>query len=495
MKLAIIVGVSSYQNCSSLEACRNDVSVMGSVLNQLNKFDDICEISGSPKAYEAKQRITEFVNKHKSEEVEELVFYYTGHGARYEDDFFYVFSDFSENKKEVTGLRNTELDGLIRNLSPNLTLKIIDACYAGNNYVKSESDIKPILEKSAKENELNKLYFLHSSSSEEQSLATNEFSLFTKSFFESLTQNEGAIRVRDIMAYVADDMHAGGHPKPTFVVQADNTEIFGDITSGLIDYIKDSLSLDTNSIESNSEGSSDKPVLSLIDIIKQKSDNEYCDKDEGFNNIEIIRRMFEQENWHEEIIEIFDFEYKEVEYSIPNENAIARWLIDNKSEGYFLEPDYKTKTYHAQEYVEVPKKPVTGLHRALLSGFAGFEDDVDYKLEKVEKSEQVLSGISFTTSTPFKAYQVFLTPKYKSVETYVTTVVPVFSRNSLVVFYCSEVLNYIGWDSVSRPLCNKWKIHKLALKDSTAIENFCASQIDFIRDFVMKDVESKIGGH
>ncbi|ELV8728819.1 caspase family protein, partial [Vibrio fluvialis] len=230
MNLAILIGVSQYENCSDLSACGNDVEIMSNIITQLDKYDDVCVISNSPKAYEAKQKITAFINKHKDSKVDELVFYYTGHGARFDDDFFYIFSDFSEGRREVSGLRNSELDGLIRNLEPELTIKVVDACFAGGNYVKSEADIKPILEKSAKENELNKLYFLHSSNSEETSLATSEYSLFSNSFFKSLTQNEGDIRYRDFMAYVADDMAVNGYPKPTFVVQAENTEIFGEVS-------------------------------------------------------------------------------------------------------------------------------------------------------------------------------------------------------------------------------------------------------------------------
>jgi uncharacterized caspase-like protein len=77
---------------------------MHGVIEKLNKFDDTCVISGSHKAYEAKQKITEFVNKHKKSTVDELLFYFSGHGARYDDDFFYVFSDFSEKKKKYLDL-------------------------------------------------------------------------------------------------------------------------------------------------------------------------------------------------------------------------------------------------------------------------------------------------------------------------------------------------------------------------------------------------------
>lgn len=55
MKLAILVGVSDYQHCSSLNACKNDIEIMKSIFELLEKFDDICVITNSPKAFEAKK--------------------------------------------------------------------------------------------------------------------------------------------------------------------------------------------------------------------------------------------------------------------------------------------------------------------------------------------------------------------------------------------------------------------------------------------------------
>jgi hypothetical protein len=166
MNLAIVIGVSNYdsKNYPTLEACDNDILIMKDTLEKLNKYDDICYISNSPKAHEVKQKITEFITKHKTNSIDELFFYFSGHGDRNKDDFFYVLSDFNELKRETTGLRNTELDGLIKNLTPKLTIKVIDACFSGTTYIKSNNDnIEPIFKKSAQDNEFQNLYFFFSS--------------------------------------------------------------------------------------------------------------------------------------------------------------------------------------------------------------------------------------------------------------------------------------------------------------------------------------------
>lgn len=501
MNLAIIIGVSTYDHCDNLKACDNDIKVMNNVLLKLDKFDDICEIHDSPKAHDAKRQITEFVNKHKGNQVQELVFYFTGHGARFDDDFFYVFSDFSEKRKEVTGLRNTELDGLIRNLAPELTVKVVDACFSGSTYVKGEGDIKPILEKSAKQNELKNLYFLHSSSSDEESLATSEYSLFSLSFFKALTQNLGNIRHRDIMAYVADDMEQNGLPKPTFVVQADNTEIFGDISPELLQYINGVIGVSAadgdDDSKHNREGDAD--AKSFLQLVRAKSDEEYCTQEEGISNIKLLVDGIQDNAWASEITDVFTVEYMELEYNIPNEIEIGRWLKKNGAEKYFVIPTYKTETFSKQEYIPIPRKPLSKAYAGLIGSIAfgslfgiNHDEEVDYKLEKVEKTREILNGIEFTTSTPVKAFQVRFKPMFNSVENYVLTVVPVFSRKYLEVFSSIEVLSYTGWDSVSNPKCRGWKIKKILLKNDQEINKFCSERVASVTEFIIEDVCSKL---
>lgn len=193
MKLAIIIGVAEYQfsEFENLGACQNDAELFKEVLCDVSNIDDVLFLNKFVKAYEAKKQLTDFVSKHKTESVDELVFYFSGHGGRYEDDFFYIFSDFKEAKKEATGLRNTELDGMIRELNPNFFVKIVDACFSGTQYIKTESNTKIELEKSAKSNQLKDIYFMFSSRDNQTSIAGREYSKFTESLFTGLLDYTG----------------------------------------------------------------------------------------------------------------------------------------------------------------------------------------------------------------------------------------------------------------------------------------------------------------
>lgn len=498
MNLAIIIGVSNYDdiNYPTLKACDNDISIMKNTLEKLNKYEDICYISNSPKAHEVKQKITEFIKKHKAKTINELFFYFSGHGDRNRDDFFYVLSDFNESKRETTGLRNTELDGLIKNLSPKLTIKIIDACFSGTTYIKSNNDsIEPILKKSAEDNEFQNLYFFYSSNSEEESLANENISFFSESFFKSLLENHGDIRYRDIMAFVADDMNFNKYPEPIFITQANNTEIFGNITDELIAYLN--MEFDINP-ENNELLFEQKDVKenkiqdkSLFELIQEKSENEYCTKEEGFNNIKLLKDCFSVKNWPEDITTIFKIEINELEDFIQNKKGIGKWLKENDDEKYFAIPVYEEEIYYQEEYVAIPTKPNALKSISAFNRLYGRNEN-DYKLEKVEKVRKILKGISFTTEVPFEGIQLKFIPKFNAIEHYCFTIVPIFSRKTLLIFNVIETLEYKGWESIINPSYKNWKVKRLSLKRKDKIVKFTEDKIVSITKYITDEIKTKL---
>ena len=367
----------------------------------------------------------------------------------------------------------------------------MDACFSGTTYIKSNQDnIEPIFKKSADKNKLNNLYFFYSSSSEEESLANKDYSFFSKSFFKSLTQNTGKIRYRDIMAYVADDMSLNSYPEPMFIVQANNTEIFGEINKELIEYIDSEfpiLPMITNELKDNNvEKSKD-----LLSFIQQKSEKEYCTQNEGTANIQLIEELLQSDTWETDITDIFEIVIQELEYNIPNSTVIAKWLNKNSDEKYFIKPVYDSETYYVEEYIEVPEKP-NSLNPFDIPYSAFLGSAKDYKLEKIEKTRNVLKGISFTAETPFKAIQAKFKPKFNSVENYILTIVPIFSRKHLVIFNSIEVLEYNSWDSISQAKCIEWNKVELFLKDKDKIITFCENKRLDVTTYIIEDIKSKL---
>ena len=131
---------------------------MTEVVSNSGKFDEQIVLNSSPVSGDAKDKISSFVRKYQKQDVDEVFFYYTGHGTRNSDDFLFLFSDFNSSKPEQTSLRNSELDSMLKSLQPELTVKVVDACQAGTEYIKSDQDLKVIFEKSSTDS-FNKTYF------------------------------------------------------------------------------------------------------------------------------------------------------------------------------------------------------------------------------------------------------------------------------------------------------------------------------------------------
>ncbi|MGL5940707.1 MAG: caspase family protein [Waterburya sp.] len=225
-KIALLIGISNYQEENKLPACEADLSLMSEILRNTEKYDELAILDCRSESDKAKEKISSFIRKYQNQEVDEIFFYYTGHGMRYSEDFLFLFSDFTTSKLEQTSLRNSELDSMLKSLNPDLAVKVVDACHSGTEYIKSDQDLEVIFQKSSTES-FQKTYFLFSSSKAEYSVALKDYSVFTKSFAKSLVNYTGnSIRYRDIMAYISDDLTVKQYQTPLFIQQANNTEIF-----------------------------------------------------------------------------------------------------------------------------------------------------------------------------------------------------------------------------------------------------------------------------
>ena len=231
MNIGIVIGVSDYQNVASLPGCVNDARAMNQLLEMVGKCDDILYLTepDSTSSKSLKAKLTTFVNKYSSEKIEEVVFYFTGHGLFEEDQFYYVLTDYETSKKNQTCLGNDELDNRLRNLSADLTIKIVDACQSGTRYVKDPDSFQKYLHKSEKQ--FNKCYFYYSSQNDQYSYQNKEISDFTLSFLSAFADRDGQeIRYKDILDSLADSFSSNSSQTPFFVMQGSYTEVFGFIS-------------------------------------------------------------------------------------------------------------------------------------------------------------------------------------------------------------------------------------------------------------------------
>lgn len=245
MNVAIVIGVCNYKNAPDLSACFNDAQIINSIIQATNKYDDILFLDGQEiNSYDVKSSIIEFIKTHKEQPVQELFFYFSGHGKADEGDFYYITTDTSIEHINSTSLQNSELDTLLRELNPQLFVKIVDACNSGVSYIKGNSlapdDANSLLEKSIKQKDFNKCYFMSSSQFDQNSYASMKMSDFTNSFISCIINSPASnvIRYKHIVDAVSDYFENNKKQKPFFVLQADMTEEFCISTDELINLSK-----------------------------------------------------------------------------------------------------------------------------------------------------------------------------------------------------------------------------------------------------------------
>jgi hypothetical protein len=238
VNLGIILAVDLYVGeLSPLPGCRRDGKAMNQILRSEDRFDELLIIEGDTNSRSVKRRLIEFLERFKNQEVDEIVFYFSGHGEYSNDEFYYLLTDYQRTHQKSTSLENSELDDLFRSLKPELVVKIVDACHSGINYIKSASEFRGYLGEG--QARFKKLYFMYSSRADQSSYQNDNLSDFTWSIIKSITSTtSGNIRYKDVIDFVSDEFTTFGYQTPFFVTQADFTDVFCEATQHLKDSLK-----------------------------------------------------------------------------------------------------------------------------------------------------------------------------------------------------------------------------------------------------------------
>lgn len=457
MNLAILIGVSEYsnENISDLTACKNDANLINSLLKSTKKYDEILLIEKDTSSDNIKKQLTDFIKKHSAneeKEIEELFFYYSGHGQFQNEEFYYILSDFDFDRRNSTSLKNSELDNMLRNLSPNLTIKFIDACQSGVSYVKEPGEFK--IEKIINNGKqtFQNCYFMFSSHSTQASKATDKISFFTYSFLKAIFQSKnGDIRYADLINRIKDDFaQPNSTQTPYFITQADYTEVFCNVTNVIKKSVEDGLSsLAVTATKSEKNNSS----MTLLEIIEKEAED-YCrTPEEAYELLKKAREDLYSYNFSKELKSLYNITITDSTsyHNLPKRNTIGAQL--SKEEGYFI--DIKYGIEEVKEEIQISS--------ILKASSILYGNEPEKKYRTVQR--RYVSDIIVTENSPLYQINFDLEPKFPNLPGFNTTLVTAFSKKELTIFFFYNKCKELGWGEFVKNEENViWKYSKIQLK-------------------------------
>ncbi len=219
--IAILQANASYSKLSDLECCREDIAIFRQLIEATGRFTHITEIFDA-EADVAKNAIRSAIAV--DEYIDEIFYYFSGHGAHIGGDFFYCATGFDSDRPNETGMSNSEFHTILKSANPTTVIKVVDACNSGTLLIKSDGSFIPNLKAS-----FTNLIQISSCLDIQNSLAGEPLSQFTESFCHAcVRKTEGPIYYTDIINTLRDDFIGNNSQTPHFVSQGAGREVFVD---------------------------------------------------------------------------------------------------------------------------------------------------------------------------------------------------------------------------------------------------------------------------
>lgn len=227
--IALVVSSAAYSRLAPLQCCRVDAEAIYALLSATGRFDDIHSFNDLD-AESLKAQLRAVLEPVPA--ASEIFFYFSGHGHSEDGEFFFCPKDFDPRKPNATGLSNAELHALLRETSPELVVKVIDACSSGALLTKSGSDFLP-----SDKGGLTNLVQIASCMDSQTSLTGEPLSEFTEQFCIAATRKtEGAVYYTDIVSIIRDQYLSDRDRTPHFAFQFSARETFTDDASALEEF-------------------------------------------------------------------------------------------------------------------------------------------------------------------------------------------------------------------------------------------------------------------
>lgn len=491
--IAIIVGVTDYADVQlRLPGCSNDVAVMEMILRSGGRFEVLTLQSADGEI--TKNHLSDVIERYAQEEIDNLLFYFTGHGVYLKDDFHFLFRDYTGARSAQTSLSSKELDNMLRSLQPKLAVKVIDACHSGLNYVKSGTTVQQELGEGMKEKFTN-CHFMFSSDGDQKSYADRDMSDFTAAFAYSIVKaTTEDVRYRYIIDSITDAFSTQDTQTPYFVSQGPLTELFGKFADdakarigGLLPRKKTEGNVLTDAIFNEAAGTeliervnelAALPVRSLADLARHAALN-YVNKEQASSIVQSMQESLSQYIASYELIEIYspEKEFFDSYPNLPNERSIGVWLERNKFGEYFAEPTYGTEIYDA---------PPSFLDSSIDSLLAGFN-------LPTKKTRKVLTGItSSLRGMPFQTFCLTLHPELHNLALYRAWLTFLISKKTIQVFHSFVEYKEVSWGKYEESELAGWSRNAYDLAKPSEITELPTIFFDTFNVWVMDKIKKRL---
>lgn len=461
--VAILIGNFEYCTLSKLNFCKNDMDLMCKILDLSKKFK-IYEFRNYESG-QLKSELSRTIEGLENSNINELLFYYTGHGL-FKEQFYYLPVNFDEKSFNTTSLSSYELDTMLKSVNAKLVIKIVDACQSGQQYIKDIA--RDYIEKAFNKSFFNKCYFFLSSMNNQSSYGNEKGSYFTNAITQSiLTHKIDSIRYMDIISYVADYFAGKSDQNPLFIQQANATEIFLDKLDVIQNSFKDDNAVINHEAEINHQIENNK--IDMAEQLKQLS-KEYISKDKAQENIKYI---FDEDRVKEMFVSmesIYNIEIEEYnDYNIKNIAKLYGEIEKNK-ENLFICLEYKEESYTTTEWVLKKKKPRNGIEA--MFGLGNFlNNNEEYEEKEVQKYRDVVNSIKLKDEILPIGIAVNLIPKedIKNISKYVVNIIN-FHNDYEIIFY-SNIIKYYkdNWDTWETTKIEDWIKNKVRFYNKNKI--------------------------
>ena len=437
-RIAIVVGCSGYAlPGNDLPAAGHDARAMSELLRQTHAYDDVLTLVDNQPAAAVKEALSAFVQKHQKLPVDEVFFYFSGHGLYRENEFYYLLNDYDDLRPRETALENAELDQLLRSLKPALAVKVVDACNSGVSYIKSALD-PTLFEKHIDDTQqrFEKCYFLFSSSRDQLSYADQHLSYFTRALLRALDARPvGSVRYKDLINAIADSFDGAVAQRPFFVTQADQTEVFCALTVALKTLVARVLLDPTASLDVQPHD-----IVTTVVAAAKRDAERFVTEEEAFERLGELREAALAVAIPHSLSELYAFECV-VGSGTPQHPGVVEvgdWLH------YFG--------------TDVLAKPTFKMMSQAMTAIETLQGVVPRKYQSTD-----VAGYEHTVAVPFGWLELKLKPLLLNLHPFKLLIVPLLSRCDVRLFTGICEFQYRTWTSTKLITTPKWNDKKVPL--------------------------------